>query len=120
MAADTTMTDQLREQLESAPYGYTYDGIPVFELGEDCELVITIGHVDKAAFAKAYDAYLDEVCGDQLRDLFGQRFTVEQFVAEAEYRKARINRLEEFLLGEFEVYLDDAVGDVDVTVRWNL
>src|SRR4051794_35963691 len=79
----TITTEQLREQLKTTPYGYIYDGIRIFELGEDAELVVTIGHVDRAAFAKAYDAYLDEVCGEQLRDLFGQRFTVEEFVAEA-------------------------------------
>lgn len=110
-----TTTDQLREQLNTTPYGYTYDGIPIFELGDCAELVVTIGHVGKAKFAKAYDAYLEEVCGD---DRLGQCFTVEDFIAEAEYRKARINRLDEFPLGEFEVVLDKA-GDVDVTVRWN-
>src|SRR5262249_24117081 len=105
----TTTSDQLREQLKTMPYGYTYDAIPIFELGEAAEEVITIGHVDKAAFAKAYDAYLEEVYGDDRYE--SQRFTIEQFTAEAEYRQARIHRMEEFPLGEFEVVFDKA-GDV--------
>lgn len=111
-----TTTDQLREQLKTTPYGYTYDGIPVWELGDDAEQVITIGHVDTAAFARAYDAYLEEVCGD---DRLGQCFTVEEFTADAEYRKARIHHVDEFPHGEFEIVFDQA-GDVDVTVRCNV
>lgn len=113
---ETTTTDQLREQLKSTPFGYTYGGIPIFELGEQAEQVITIGHVDKAEFARAYDAYLDEVCGGDRTQW--QRFTVEEFAAEASYQKARIDQLEEFPLGDFGVVIDES-GDVDVTVREN-
>jgi len=110
-----TTTDQLRARLKSAPAGYTYSGIPIFDIGDCAEQVITIGHVDKTAFAKAYDAYLDEVCG---ADRLGQEFTIEEFAGEARHVKAFIRHVEEFPHGEFEVVFDKA-GDVDVTVRDN-
>lgn len=119
MTATTTVTlAELTERLKATPWPHTFtvDGIPVWEIGDEGEWLMTLGHVDKTAFAKAYDAYLEEVCGD---DRLGQCFTIEEFVSEAEYRKARIARLEEFPLGEFEVVLDKA-GDVDVTVRDNI
>jgi hypothetical protein len=109
----TAASDQLREQLKTTPGEYIYDGIPIVELGDAAEVVITPGHVDTVAFAKAYDAYLDEVCGEGRFEWF----TVEEFAAEAEYRKARIHHVE-VSLGEFEVVFDEA-GDVDITVRWN-
>lgn len=118
MTTTTPTTAELEARLKDTPCGYTYDGIPVFELGDDAELVITIGHVDKAAFAQAYDAYLEEVCGPD-RFKLGQCFTVEEFVAEADYRKARIRPMEEFPHGEFEVDIAED-GDVDVTVRCNV
>lgn len=109
-------TDQLREEFIRCSQGLVYDGIPIIELGDDAEQVITFGHVDKSALVKAYDAYLRDVCGEPLSKLQG--FTVEEFADEAEYQKARIRHLEEFPLGEFEVVFDEN-GDVDITVRVN-
>jgi len=103
-----TATDELREQLKGTPYGYTYNGIPVIELGDAGEWLITIGHVDKAAFARACDAYYRDVNGDDW-----PRAEVARIAEEARHRKARIVNPDEFLVGECEFVFDE--GDVDIT-----
>lgn len=108
-------TDQLQARLTTSPCGYIYDGILIIELGDDADRVVTIGHVDKAAFGRAYDTYLNEVCGPDRLDL---GFTIEEFAAEAWHAVAYIRPLDEFPHGEFEIVLDKA-GDVNVTVRDN-
>lgn len=42
---------------QAKTWPHTYDGIPIFEIGDDGEWLVTLGHVDKTAFAKACDAY---------------------------------------------------------------
>lgn len=102
-----TTTIELQEQL-NATYGYTYGGIPVIELGDAGDWIITIGHVDKTSFANAVDAYYRDVNGDNW-----PRADVSRIAEEAKHRKALIVNPNEFLDGECEFRFDE--GDIDVT-----
>jgi hypothetical protein len=54
------------KQLADASWSKTIDGLRVWELNEDAELLITVGHVDKVQFARACDAYAEQQWGDGL------------------------------------------------------
>jgi len=110
----TTTTADLRERLRANLWPCTYNGIPIWELGDSAELTITIGHVDPAAFARAYDAYLRAVGADPLTEETG--VTVGEFAASVRHRRARIIRPEQLPAGEFGIEFTEHDGDVDVTV----
>lgn len=101
----TATTDQAYEQFKTT-CGYTYDGIPVIELGDAGDWIVTIGHVDKTAFAKACDAFYREVNGDDW-----PRAGVARIAEEAKHRKALV--VDPDADGECVFFFDE--GDVDVT-----
>jgi hypothetical protein len=107
----TTTTDYLNEQAKSWPH--TYDGIPVWEIGDEGEWLVAIGHVDKATFAKACDAYYRAVSHHSLAEVYDGATTLAEVAEDATHRKADIRHLEEFPHGDFAVLFDE--GDVDVT-----
>lgn len=107
-----TLTD-LQDRLKAAPWRHTYNGIPVFELGDDGEWLVTIGHVDKAAFVEACDAYYRDTAGHALTEVW-HGWTTAEVIEETEHTKARIGYPDEFPAGEFAVWFGE--GDVDVTV----
>lgn len=92
---------------------HTYDGIPVIEIGDDGEWLVTVGHVDKNKFARACDDYYRDVRNESLTDVY--EVSLQEVARETTHKKARIVRLEEFPFGDFELRFDNN-GDVDVTV----
>jgi hypothetical protein len=111
----TTTTADLEARLKATPYAYTYEGISVFELGEDGEWLVAVGHVDKDAFAAALDGYYREVREESILDgYYGAVTTFSDIAADAKHQKAQIINLEEFPLGEFGLQFGSE-GDIDVT-----
>lgn len=53
----TETSTPIPQQLADVGANDTIDGIPVWELGEDGDLIITVGHVDPRTFANACDNY---------------------------------------------------------------
>lgn len=103
---------ELQDRLKATPWRHTYNGIPIWEIGDDGEWLITVGHVDKGAFAKACDDYYRDVRDESLAEIAGDG--IAGIAADVTHKKARIIHPNEFPSGEFEVLFDD--GDVDVTV----
>ena len=94
------------DQLAAASWRHTYNGIPVIELGDDSEWIITPGHIDPAAFTAACEAFYQDVCGETLPDT--------DPAANITHTTARIIPAAEFPHGEYEVRFGQ--GDMSVTV----
>jgi hypothetical protein len=108
-----TLTD-LQDRLKATPWRHTYNGTPIWELGDDGEELFTIGHVDKAAFVAACDAYYRDTTGETLLSVYSGDWTAAEIIEDTAHTKASIVYADEFPAGEFEVRFGE--GDVDVTV----
>jgi hypothetical protein len=108
----TTTTDQLREKYTKTFPAGVYDGMPIVELGDGGEWLMTFGRVDKAEFVKACGAWFQDTCGGSLSE--AGVGSPGALIADTRHRKAQIVHLEEFPSGDYEVRFDE--GDVDVTV----
>lgn len=107
-----TMTATIPQQLEEANWKHTYDGIPIWELGEDGDLLITVGHVDPMAFAKACDAYAREIWDYSLAGAVDEG--LGQIAGDTTHETARIVDPSDFPYFDFEIKFGE--GDLPMTV----
>lgn len=106
------MTTTIPQQLEEADWAHTYDGVRIWELGEDGDLLMTVGHIDRDVFAKACDAYAREIWSYSPAEAVDEGLT--QIAGDSTHETARIVDPSDFPYYDFEVKFGE--GDLPVTV----
>lgn len=106
-------TIEIPRQLQDASSETTDTGLTVWELGEDGEILITVGHVDKAMFALACDQYARKMWDYSLA---GQvEGGLEEIADRIAHCRARIVDPPQHEYHDFELALGEP-GDFDLTI----
>lgn len=104
---------EIPRHLQDALHEITGTGLPVWELCEDGEMLLTVGHVDKAMFAQACDEYARKVWEYSLKDAV--EGGLEEVADRISHLRARVIDPPQDAYYDFELAFGEP-GDFDATV----